>query len=111
MHEILANSNISTVKADTPDEYRKQFFNAVDDLKEKDLNPILLVDSRVSPEWIWQWIFLSDMPASHPKKKLLPKGIDIEMPIPEQIGHQFRFISATISGPIRPPNPEQIGRP
>lgn len=55
MREVLQKTAFQVVDAATPQAYWQEFKRVTDAIREKKLTPVLLLENRVVPKWVWDW--------------------------------------------------------
>lgn len=55
MREVMRKTTFQVVDAATPQVYWQEFKRVTEAIREKKLTPILLLENRVVPKWVWDW--------------------------------------------------------
>lgn len=58
MQNVISRLQLQLVDASTPEQYWSEFMRIVNEIRERHLHPLLLLENRVVPRWVWDWILV-----------------------------------------------------
>lgn len=89
MSAVLRKLTPTSVDASTPEKYWTEFQRAASELQKRGLTPVLLLENRVVPKWIWEWTL-----EGHHEQGYLPPELTVtKKAVGENAGYE-----ATLNG-------------